>query len=233
MTLQPRPKLAPSLLSADFGNLAHDISAAEEGGADSLHLDIMDGHFVPNISFGPAVVKSVRARTSLPLDVHLMVSDPGRYLTAFAKAGGDVLVWHVESNGDFSSLLEETRKLKVKAGVAISPSTPFSRVVELLPKVDELIVMSVEPGFSGQKFIPGMLSRISEARELIDRSGRNITLSVDGGINDETVVMAAEAGADFFVCGNSVYGNGKTPQENLQALRAALQRRSAPSPKHT
>jgi ribulose-phosphate 3-epimerase len=222
--------LAPSLLSADFGNLAHDIAAAVEGGAGALHLDIMDGHFVPNISFGPAVVKAVRARTSLPLDVHLMVTDPGSYLAPFAKAGGDMIVWHVEANGDFASLLEETRKLKVKAGLAIRPSTPFSKVAGLLPHVDEIIVMSVEPGFSGQKFMPDMLPRIAEARKLIDSSGREITLSVDGGINVETAVLAAKAGANFLVCGNSVYGNGKTPQENLKALKTALSNGNTASP---
>jgi ribulose-phosphate 3-epimerase len=221
--------LAPSVLSADFGDLARDISAAEEGGAGALHLDIMDGHFVPNISFGPAVVKAIRARTKLPLDVHLMITEPGRYLAAFAKAGADVLIWHVESKGDFAKLLDEAHRLNVKAGIAISPSTPFSKASELIPKVDEVIIMSVEPGFSGQKFMPEMLARVTETRKIIDASGRNITLSVDGGINVETAVLAAGAGADFLVCGNSVYGNGKTPQENLRALKTALQKGSTPS----
>lgn len=216
------PRLAPSLLSADFADLSSAIRAAEEGGADALHLDVMDGHFVPNISFGPALVKAVRHRTSLPLDVHLMISDPGRYVEEFAKAGGDLLVVHVESHGDIGQVLERVRELGSKPGLAISPSTPLERATPFLAKVEEIIVMAVHPGFSGQKFIPGSLDRIAEARKLIDRLSKPPDLSVDGGVTLENAPSVACAGADLLVCGSSVYSKGKTPQQNLGELRQAL-----------
>ncbi len=214
--------LAPSLLSADFADLAEDIRLAEEGGADAFHLDVMDGHFVPNISFGPALVKAVRRRTQLPLDIHMMVSDPGRYLEAFAKAGGNTLAMHFESSGDPRKLTAEVRRLGAKPGLAVSPDTPLSQVKDLLPLIDELIVMGVYPGFSGQTYLPATTEKIREARHLIDAAGGEVTLSIDGGITLETAKVAAEAGASFFVCGNSVYGNGRTPQQNLQDLRRVI-----------
>ena len=214
--------LAPSLLSADFADLSSAIQAAEEGGAGAFHLDVMDGHFVPNISFGPALVKAVRRRTSLPLDIHLMISEPEKYLGEFAKVGGATLAMHIESQGDHRKLISEARRLNARPGIAISPDTPLSRVESLLPEIDELIVMGVYPGFSGQKYIPSTTDKLAAARKLLDRTGRSIDLSIDGGITVETAPSAARSGANFFVCGNSVYGNGKSPQDNLGELRRAI-----------
>lgn len=214
--------LAPSLLSADFADLASAIRSAEEGGADAFHLDVMDGHFVPNISFGPALVRAVRKRTSLPLDIHLMISDPGKYIQEFAKAGGNTLVMHAESKGDISNLVDDVRKSGAAPGIAISPDTPLKSIEQFLPFVDELTVMGVYPGFSGQKYIPATTNKLSEARKLIEKTGREITLSIDGGITEDTASLASAAGANFFVCGNSVFGNQSTPQENLRRLREKI-----------
>lgn len=211
--------LAPSLLSADFADLAGAIRAAEEGGAGALHLDVMDGHFVPNITFGPALVKAVRARTRLPLDVHLMITDPLRYVQDFARAGGDTLAFHLESDSDPERVIERIRAEGKRPGIAIRPKTPFTAMEPLLPSADEVLIMTVEPGFSGQAFHPEVVPKIAEARKALDRIGSGAILSVDGGITPETIGPAARAGADFFVCGNAVYSPDHTPQEGLSRLR--------------
>ncbi len=226
MAATRRPlRLAPSLLSADFADLASAIREAERGGSDAFHLDVMDGHFVPNITFGPSLVRAVRARTRLPLDIHLMISDPLRYLRSFRSAGGDTLVFHVETTDDPATVVRSAHELGAEVGIALRPDTPLDRIDSVLERVDQVLVMSVQPGFSGQAFLPSVLPKIEAARRALDDRNPGADLSVDGGITPETAVPAARAGATFFVCGNSVYGHGSVV-ENLRSLRSAVLRGS-------
>lgn len=214
-------RLAPSLLSADFADLASAIRDVEEAGADALHLDVMDGHFVPNISFGPALVSAVRKRTRLPLDVHLMIERPLSYIERFRTAGADTLVTHVESADPVAPTLEAIRRFGGRVGLAIKPDTAMGEAYRHLDQLDELMVMGVHPGFSGQSMVPGTMERLKEARTEIDRGARPVELALDGGVTVEWARRAAEVGATFLVCGQSVFG-GETVGRNLGALRSAV-----------
>ena len=200
-------KIAPSLLSANFVRLAEDISRIEAAGADWLHLDIMDGHFVPNLSFGPPVVAAIRKITKLPLDVHLMVTNPAELIEAFTAAGADWLTVHVETEPHLHRLVDRIRELGVRPAVALNPATPLGTLEEILSEVDMVLVMSVNPGFGGQKFIPSSLSKIRRLKEQLQNTDRSVIIEVDGGINQATALQVREAGADVLVAGSAVFGS--------------------------
>lgn len=199
--------LAPSILSADFTNLAQQIKYAEVGGADFIHCDIMDGHFVPNITFGPLVVEAVNRCTRLPLDVHLMINNAGNYIENFAKAGADYLTVHQENNMHLDRTVNYIKSLGVKAGVSINPATPVSTLNEILEYADMILVMTVNPGFGAQKFIPSTLRKVEELRNRKEKEGFKYLIEVDGGVNTKTVPALVNAGCEVFVAGNSVFGS--------------------------
>jgi ribulose-phosphate 3-epimerase len=198
--------LAPSILSADFSNLEKQIKLAENGGADWIHCDIMDGHFVPNITFGPMVVKTVRKVTSLPVDTHLMIENPDLYLEAFIRAGSDYLTVHQEAVIHLDRTLSHIHELGAKAGVSLNPSTPISTIADVADKIDLLLIMSVNPGFGGQSFIKNSLKKIKQAVDLRAELNANFIIEIDGGINKQTIKEALDSGCQAFVAGSSVFG---------------------------
>lgn len=211
MNWLPRPAegqawVAPSLLSADFANLQADVENVTDAGADLLHLDVMDGHFVPNISFGPFVCKFVRRISKLPLDAHLMISHADQYLDAFAKAGVDGVTIHVEAEAEIGPTLGRIRKLGLQAGISLNPGTPLADVLPWLEQVDLVLVMSVQPGFGGQKFNPVALDKIAELQQRREVEGLGYLINVDGGINDSTGPLCRQAGADILVSGSWLFG---------------------------
>jgi ribulose-phosphate 3-epimerase len=219
-----RPRLhriCPSILSADFSRLEDEIRIVARAGADFLHVDVMDGQFVPNLTFGPILVRAMRKLTSLPLDVHLMVVDPLRFLEEFAKAGADHLIVHLEAVKDAARSLEEIRARGLKAGLAIKPETPLPPYLEALPHCDLALVMTVEPGAGGQPFLPQSPKRIAAVRQAIDRDSLDCLLGVDGGIGPDTAETAARAGADTFIAGHSIY-HTPDPAIALRELRRAV-----------
>jgi ribulose-phosphate 3-epimerase len=197
--------IAPSVLAADFSQLAEQVSQAEAGGADWIHLDVMDGRFVPNITIGPFIVKAIRRSTKLPLDTHLMIVDPDKHLEAFREAGADHIIVHQEACTHLHRTVTRIKELGAKAGVCINPATPCSTLKEIISEIDLILIMSVNPGFGGQSFIQGSLAKLREAQDMIARSGRDIRLEVDGGIDVETAPLVTQAGADVLVAGTSVF----------------------------
>jgi len=199
-------KIAPSILSADFSRLAEEVKAVEEAGADWIHIDVMDGHFVPNLTIGPSVVASLRKVTKLPFDVHLMIERPENFLEVFAKAGADIITVHAEACVHLHRTLQIIKQLGKKAGLALNPATPLCFLEPILEDVDLILIMSVNPGFGGQKLIPSALDRIRQVRKWIEERGLTIDLEVDGGINADTIAKVAAAGANVFVAGSAVFG---------------------------
>ena len=204
--------LAPSILSADFANLGAAIAAVTRGGADQIHVDVMDGHFVPNITIGVPVVKSLRKITKLPLDVHLMITNPDRYIEPFIDAGANLVSVHVEVLPHLHRTITQIKKLGAKAGVVLNPSTPVSAIEEIAGDVDFVLVMSVNPGFGGQVFIPGSVKKIRNVRALLDRAGNRAPIEVDGGVDLTTVSEVVAAGAEWLVAGNAIFGGGDAEQ---------------------
>jgi ribulose-phosphate 3-epimerase len=216
------PVLAPSILSADFSRLGEQVAACQQAGADWIHVDVMDGHFVPNLTFGPLIVQACRRVTDLPLDVHLMVEKPESMLEAFARAGANRLTVHVETCPHLHRTLEQIRELGVLPGVTLNPATPAIALKQILPLVDLVLVMTVNPGFGGQTFIEASLGKIAEIRQMLDEIGSTAWLEVDGGVSAETLPRLRAAGADAFVSGNSVFNHRDGIQAGVRALRELL-----------
>ena len=214
-------KIAPSILAADFTRLGEQVRDAEAGGAELLHLDVMDGQFVPNISFGPLVVEAVRRVTKLPLDVHLMIEQPERYVPIFAQAGATMINVHVETCPHLHRNIQQIKALNVKAGVAINPHTPFEMIREILVDVDRVLVMTVNPGFGGQKLIKSVLPKIRQISEEVNKQRHPIEIGVDGGIDVQTIAEVRSYGADVFVAGSSVFGYAGGVGAGIKALREA------------
>ncbi|GAI08770.1 unnamed protein product [marine sediment metagenome] len=214
-------KLAPSILDVDFAHLEREIKKIENGGADLLHLDIMDGNFVPNISFGPRIVESIKSITSLPLEVHLMVEKPENHIKSFINAGGDIIIVHYETSKHLDRLIQNINEAGVKSGIALNPATTLSVIEYLINKIDILLLMTVNPGFGGQKFIPEMIAKIEKARKIIDNQKKSISLAVDGGINLDNIYQVVKAGAEIIVVGQ-IISKSSNPEMTTKKIKNLL-----------
>ena len=215
-------KIAPSILSADFSRLGEQIAEVSKAGADYIHVDVMDGNFVPNITIGSPVVASLRSKTNLPLDIHLMIEQPEKHISQFTEAGANIITVHVEVSRHLHRLIETIKNAGVKAGVALNPATPISAVDEVLPILDLVLIMTVNPGFGGQAFIAGMMNKIARMRKKLDDSGAEVELEVDGGINNDIAVNVAQAGAEVLVAGSAIFNSQQNPGEALRKMRITL-----------
>jgi ribulose-phosphate 3-epimerase len=217
--------IAPSVIAADFAHLQAELARVEQGGADLLHVDIMDGHFVPNITFGPAIVARMKSLTKLSFDVHLMISHPRKYLAAFVAAGAVNITFHVESEDEVTATIDDIKKLGCRAGLSVKPGTPLSSIRDYLGQIDRVLVMTVEPGFGGQKFMPDMMPKVEEAFAWRKEGGFTYDIEVDGGLDKNTIVPSVRAGAEVIVAGTAVFGRsdaGQAIQEMREAAATAL-----------
>jgi ribulose-phosphate 3-epimerase len=215
-------KLAPSILSADFSRLGAQIDEAGKAGADWIHVDVMDGHFVPNITIGPAVVESIRSCTKLPLDVHLMIESPEKYIKQFAEAGSDIITVHAEACKHLHRVVENIKELGAKAGVSINPATPLELIYEILPSIDLMLIMSVNPGFGGQKYIKGSENKVARLRKKIDELGISCEIEIDGGITADNALKVVNAGAQVLVAGSAVFNKKETIAEAIAKIKNSI-----------
>jgi len=213
-------KIAASLLSADFSRLGEEVKNAEKEGVDFIHWDIMDGHFVPNITFGPAVIQSLRDKTKLPFNAHLMIEKPYNFIEKFAEVGSDIVSVHAEACDHLQHTVRDIKNLGVKVGVALNPVTPLNVIEYVLDDIDLILIMTVNPGFGGQEFIPAVMPKVQEARQMVEKRGLNIDIGVDGGINEKTAPLAVKAGANVLVIGFALYG--REPKLSIQKLKDSL-----------
>lgn len=214
-------KIAPSILSADFANLGRNIESIEKYGADVVHFDVMDGRYVPNISFGVPIMKSIKGLTKLPFDVHLMIEEPSKYIEDFAKAGADIITFHYEAETHIDRTINYIKSFGVKAGIALNPGTSVSLIKDLIPSLDMVLIMSVNPGFGGQKYIPYASEKIRELKKLKDELNKDLIIEVDGGVGKDNIKDIVNCGVDLVVAGSAVFKDGKI-EENLKELRGAL-----------
>jgi ribulose-phosphate 3-epimerase len=213
-------KIAPSILAADFSKLGEEIKEVDQGGADYIHVDVMDGHFVPNITIGPLIVEAIRPMTRLPLDVHLMIENPDQYIPSFVHAGADIISVHVEACPHLHRTIHMIKELGVKAGVVLNPATPVDSIKHIIADVDLVLLMTVNPGFGGQSFIEPVMTKVKEVKKLVDAIDKDIDIEIDGGVNPETAKLCVEAGANVLVAGSAVYGKDNR-KEAIETIRQA------------